>query len=597
LPKVITHNLILFIILVFAVFVRSINIDSYGLYGDEKYSIMVVNGISTEGATQPEIFKRDKTGAPIVKYFTPKQFWDALSFKDFDEAIIRTDNGNSSTFYAALYVWKSLFGQSDGALRWMGVLFDSLTILLLFLFCKNILNLPFVGLLAGFFAAIEPFMIAYTHQVRNYPLGIFLTFLSVYLFFRILKNEAINKVSYKFYFGYGLVILLGILCHFYVVLFVFCQFIALVISHLRNKGLLKRFVFTYVVSFTFLVLWFTIGSGRYTINTLKEKDIIFQNMLKSNGAKPNEISFVTAASFANIKAKLAPIVADNFLITNDIFAKINGWANLLCCVILAAIFIVLLDLSQSENSKKKQAIYLVLATIFSFGFYFLFSVNPLYYIYLAVVFVVLFIVIRHFVRYRKGDYGFLLFAFVSMVLPILITIVASVKAGHTANIYQKYLSFGLPIGFVLMAFGAHLIYKNKSYLAYVYLIVLVAYLTKIYQIDKEVLQDNYPKYTIHSKRKPNPYYLVANKLTNLYQKGDTIIYPNAGHTAFDQYDDQMKQDYVSVLDAQLTIIYLPKFASFIQRVEANEPNKIYLYQSKTNSKVLVFDFEGKKYRY
>jgi hypothetical protein len=367
--------------------------------------------------------------------------------------------------------------------------------------------------------------------------------------------------------------------------------------HLHNLKVLKRFVFTYIISFSFLVLWFTIGSGRYTINTLKQKDIVFMNMVKSADTKPIELSFVTAANFANIKAKIGTIVTDNFLLTNNIFDKLNGWLNLVFCLILASIFIVVFNFSAKENSVNKKAIYLLLALISSIGFYFIFSLNPLYYIYLAVFLVLVFVLFKEVVINQKWKNGYLLFAIICTIVPIFVTIFGALRAGHTANIYQKYLSFGLPVSFTLMALGIYYIFKNKSYLAKVILLIFCIYLVKIFEIDKEVLNDNYPKYTILSKREPNPYYSVANKLERLYQPGDTIIYPNTGHTAFDKYDFQMKQDYISVLDAQLTNIYLPKSADYIQRVEANEADKIYLYQIKSNSKKLIFDFEGKKYRY
>ncbi|MES2796229.1 MAG: glycosyltransferase family 39 protein [Bacteroidota bacterium] len=596
--KSLIHNILLIAIIVFAAIIRSINIGKFGLYGDEKYSLMVVNGISWEGATQKEIFAKNDKGEPIKKYFTPKEFWSSLSFSDFDEAIIRTDNGNSSTFYGFLFVWKSIFGQTDGALRMMGVLFDCLTILLLFYFCKNILNLPIVGLISGFFAAIEPFLIAYSHQVRNYPVGIFLTLLSVYFLFLILKSESKKESKYWLYLGYGLSVVLGILCHFYVVLFIFCQFIFLLFRYLKNLQIVKRFIITYIVSFFFIGLWFTIGSGRKTIATFQEKDQIFRNMVKNQGDKGVELSFVTVANFENIKNKITTIFTDNFVLTNDILGKLNGKLNLLFCLFLSGIFILLLNFSKEEKKTNKNYDYVIIAVVISILFYFVFSINPLYYSYLSVVFLLVHLILRFHLQNPDWKFHFLSFVFITLFLPIIITVLAALRAGHTANIYQKYLSFGLPIAFILMALAIWLLYNFKSYLAYLFLFMLSIYMVKIAKIDWQVLNDNYIKYTIMTEpRKQNPHYLAANQLIKLYQPGDTIIYPNPGHTSFDAYDPQMKEDYVSVVDAQLTNIYLPQTATYIQRVEATEPNKIYLYQKKLNRKIMIFDFEGKKFRY
>lgn len=587
----------IFIILL-AGWIRSINIGKFGLYGDEKYSIMVVNGISWEGATQQEIFAKDSNGTLQTKYFTPKQFWKKFTLADFDEAIIRTDNGNSATFYGFLWVWKSVFGQHDGALRWMGVLFDCFTILIIFLFCKNILNNTWIGLLAGFFAAIEPFLIAYSHQVRNYPVGIFLTFFSTYLFFKILKNESEKRNNKGWYFAYGLSILLAILTHFYVVLFVFSQFIFLIINHLKNYRFLFKMIITYCISFFFLLLWFTIGSGRYTLETLQKKDEVYLNIAKAVTDKAIETSYITIANFTNIKNKILPILADNFIFSNDIFGKFNGKQNWFFWIILTSILVFLLDLSRGEHLKKRNLTYLFSAITVSLIFYFIFNHNSLYYIYLAVLFAMILQIFRLYFHIKNWRYNFLIFAIVTVLLPLIISILAALKAGHTGNIYQKYLSFGLPISSILMGIGIWQIYQFRSYLAYLFLGVFGVFLLKIFEIDKAVLNDNYLKYTIMAEpRQPNPYIAIATKLESLYQKGDTIIYPNGGHTSFDKFDPQMKNDYISVVDAQMTNIYLPKTAEYMQRIDANEPNKVYLYQLKTDQKIEIFDFEGKKYRY
>jgi uncharacterized membrane protein len=596
LPRDLRNTILILAIIIFAAFIRSINIGKFGLYGDEKYSIMVVNGISWEGATQKEIFSRDSNGNLLKKYFTPKEFWNALSFSDIDEAVIRTDNGNSSTYYALLYLWKSLFGQSDGALRSLGLVFDVLTILLVFLFCKNILNAPNTGLIASFLLTIEPFLIAYSHQMRNYPVGIFLTMLSVYLFFRILKNESQNAIQSKWYLGYGLVVLLAILCHFYVVLFIFCQFVYLALTHFKNRQILKRFIITYIGSFLFLGLWFTIGSGRYTFDTFKGKDEIFRNIVKNQTAS-DALGWVTSPTFDNIRNKMGPIFTDSFLITNDIFWKFNGKLNLIFCLILSCFLGVLLYLSRLYPAKKW--IWLILTLGVMGLFYFIFSLNPLYYIYLSVIIVFAVILIQNMIN-KQGSIcsQFQFFAIITILLPVIITIATAIKSGHTGNIYQKYLSFGLPVGAIFIAYGLIVLLKMKLPIAFLFVALIGVFVTSKYNVIALVLSDNYNKYNIVEKpRGANPYVNISKRLEKMYQPGDTIIYPNAGHTNFDKFDKEMEKDYVSVVDAQLTNIYLPKTAEYIQRVEPNEANKLYLYQSKTNQKVLIFDFEGNKYRY
>ena len=289
---------------------------------------------------------------------------------------------------------------------------------------------------------------------------------------------------------------------------------------------------------------------------------------------------------------------DNFILTNDLFSYLNGKLNFIICLTLSVILFLIFVKSSDKISHKNNLLYSLFALALIGIFYFLFSHNSLYYIYLSFIFVLLFVILKFFFQdiYWKNSY--LTFSFITLLLPVILTILAAFKSGHTANIYQKYLSFGLPIAFIFMSIGIWQLANYKTYLKFIILIAFGCYLVKIHNIDYYILHDNYPKYTIMAEpRASNPYILVANKLEKLYQPGDTIIYPNTGHATFDKYDPQMQQDYVSIIDAQMTNIYLPKTANFIQRVDPNEGNKLFLYQTKTKSKLLVFDFEGKKFRY
>lgn len=54
---------------------------------------------------------------------------------------------------------------------------------------------------------------------------------------------------------------------------------------------------------------------------------------------------------------------------------------------------------------------------------------------------------------------------------------------------------------------------------------------------------------------------------------------------------------VSLLDAQLMNIYLPKDAQYIQRVDPNERDRIVLVKGRSNQRITIFNFEGNTYRY
>ena len=81
-----------------------------------------------------------------------------------------------------------------------------------------------------------------------------------------------------------------------------------------------------------------------------------------------------------------------------------------------------------------------------------------------------------------------------------------------------------------------------------------------------------------------------------YTPGDTILYPNRNRVI---YDAQLEKtpSQVALLDAQLVNVYLPHDARYIQRIDPGEPNRIVLVKGQTGRKILIFNFEGSKYRY
>jgi hypothetical protein len=49
-------------------------------------------------------------------------------------------------------------------------------------------------------------------------------------------------------------------------------------------------------------------------------------------------------------------------------------------------------------------------------------------------------------------------------------------------------------------------------------------------------------------------------------------------------------------DAQLVNLYLPKDATYIQKIAMGEANRVIL-KKKNKQTIILFDFEGNKYRY
>lgn len=580
---------ILLLISIFGVGIRLINIDKFGIGGDEKYSLTVMNGMSYEGATQKEeIYK------PV---FNQKKLWEAITLKDYDEAIIRTDNGNSASYYLVLNIWQRFFGNSEFSLRFLNLIFDWGSIILIYFLALLIFQKSEIGLLASVFVAIEPFMIGYSHQIRNYPMGIFLVLCSVYFLFSILKSNQNNK-SLKLYLGYFLTVIFGIFSHYYVALFIFCQFLVLTIFYLRNWALVVRFGVVYSAIAVVLIVWFTVGSGRETISTLKYKDEVYKAMTLSP-TKPDAFkAWLTVPTAANLKAKMAPILSDSFIITNQLFDHLEGNKNGFISIFLGLILgLALIQLKHNLLPFKELLVLLMIFLVLLIGI-FIYNKNFIGFSYFSIL-IALFIfgAYQLYCGHWKIDFKFLTYFGLSIFIPFIISILGAIKAGHTANLYQKYFSFILPIYALFCAWFCYSLFHEKHWLQQFFLGLIGVYIIfNLVQILPKTLNDNFPKYTTFGgNRSFNPYVQLAQKIIKNYQKGDIVYFPNYNTTAFESVDSTAAVKY-SVVDAQLTSLYLPHHADIDMAVDVKELNQCYLKKNAGN-KVVLFNFQGSKYRY
>ena len=201
--------LILGLLLVLAFGLRYYRIDEHGLAGDEKYSLFVSQFITYEGNNQ-----HDSVRKPNDKYFTPQEFWSEKSLPDFFDAIARLDTGNGALYTYTLHYWTKIFGVSDASMRFPSLLFNLLTILLLFTFIKEHFQSKNLALLAVFLATISPFYITYSQVARNYSLNMFFALLATHLLLKILREENNNNRPIGRYIFYGFSVLACELCHF-----------------------------------------------------------------------------------------------------------------------------------------------------------------------------------------------------------------------------------------------------------------------------------------------------------------------------------------------------------------------------------------------
>ncbi len=130
------------VLVVIALSLRLFHVDRYGIFFDEKSTLLISQGICLEGANQKNVFSTvEYTPAGDTVYrlrpFTPAEFWAPKTVADFIEANIRGDIGNSPTYYALLWAWLSVFGLSDLSLRLPSVLCSVLLVVLVYAFVRR----------------------------------------------------------------------------------------------------------------------------------------------------------------------------------------------------------------------------------------------------------------------------------------------------------------------------------------------------------------------------------------------------------------------------------------------------------------------------
>ncbi|MVM34749.1 phospholipid carrier-dependent glycosyltransferase [Spirosoma sp. HMF4905] len=581
-------NAILAVILALAFGLRVYHSSTYGIYLDEKYTLVISQGISMEGANQRDVFF-----TPGKTYFTPKEFWKEKSLDDFIGANIRGDIGNSPSYYAVLWGWTKLFGLSDFSLRFPSVVFSTLLVGLVFLFVRRHFQSERLALLSAFLTAIEPFFIAYSHMARNYSMSFFLTLLATHLLLIILDRNRLGRPTGKLLVAYGLIFVIALLSHYLTITVFLCHGLYALI-YVRPARRWVPFLVVGVVGIALVSLWFLFGGGAYTFKTLAYQAQFYRNLALTDPYK-NGFGIILPATFINVAERSAPIWADLFIVSNGLgqfdtlgvrnlaiagfFGLIAAWLFVryqqrspIPVWIFVAYLLLLVAALPLVTVANLQ--YVVAAALPSFAYSLLLAIRR---------------------QATEGRLPLLVFVSLLAVVPTLFLIVMSFRNGHTYGITQRYSGFSFPFSVILVALLLEQVMRVATVFREILLVVLAIQSFFVARLLYTIYQDQAPKYTYFANpREPNPYYLVAQKIKQAYTPGDTVLYPSIRlHPR-----DEIEKTYwpFSIQDAQLTNMYLPKDAAYIQRMDTTEVDKIRLLK-KSGQKILLFDLKGSTYRY
>lgn len=508
---------------------RFYHIGSFGLFGDEKQSMMIAVGNTNIGGMY-DLMQPGKT-------FTPADFWEPRGIKSWFDADARGDvSGNSLVHDMLLKIVAFIFGKGDGTVRSISVIFNMLTVWLMFFWSRKIYpKITWqIALLA--FAVIEPFFVVYSQQARNYATSMFFATASNFFYWKMIYPKSEQGIKSKDLSGWILTSILALFSTYLTALVLVGQGIYALLN-LRSKEIWTRLSIGAVIIIIPFLGWMTLGPGQYFLAYQADAAAQYVAYLNANGPIPGRIE---AVNFSNLIKRTVMILSDLFFWTNDLYVK-QGY--------------------------RFGGVALVL---FGYGIYtWLKDFNP---------------------EKRR----FYLFGLLQILLPILVLIATAINARTMTGYFIRYAGFGLPFGiFISVGFMEYVFQKPIWIRLVAGLFVFIQAYFLVFAF-LPLYQDKSQKYTSSTGRIKNPYIQIADKLRAQYTVGDTILYPsylnnllNSKHLAGGTY---------SVTDAQLVNLYLSPSDKFIQRIDTLRKDSVIL-KRKNGAQILIFDFNQGKYRY
>lgn len=517
-------------LMILACFIRVHSIDRFSLFGDEKQSVLI--GVAnTNISGMSNVLKEGKT-------FTPSDFWADRGISSWLDADARGDvSGNSLVHDMMLKVFANLFGRSDAVFRGVSVFFNLLTVWLLFYWYRKM----FAGqsrwqLLVLVLAVIEPFFVIYSQQARNYTTSIFFSTLSNYFFWVLVMKQNGPANRRKYVIGWIIASTCALFSTYLTALVLVGQGLYLCMRF-PTKKVFFTMLFGGIIAALPMLLWILIGPGKHFLGYQADAAAKYLLYIQENGPIAG---WIEPSTLGNLTKRTISIVSDQFLWTNDIYLK------------------------------KGYRFGGVALLLFSYGVYRWLNVEG------------------------KQLVNFYLFCLIQIFLPIIVLIAAAINAGTTTGFFIRYASFALPLGiFVSVGYLKHLFNQTIwiRVLASLYIFIQMYFQVEIF---RALYSDSPQKYTFSNNRASNPYPRIASKIIDLYQPGDTVIYPSVQRVAFSQNDTLIR--VYNTADAQLVNLYLPENASYLQKIEINNQDSI-LIKRPNGKVVLLFDFSKNPHRY
>ncbi|MCM8780440.1 MAG: glycosyltransferase family 39 protein, partial [Candidatus Omnitrophica bacterium] len=141
--------------------------------------------------------------------------------------------------------WINIFGISEFSLRLPSVLFNTATVILVFLIGKELFNKN-IGIVATIFIGLSPFHLWYAQEARDYGMLLFWATLSSYFLFRAIREE-----KNKLWLFYVLSSVVSIYTNYFYILLFIAQCICLLYLKVYKLNF-KEIIYILLIPFFFL---------------------------------------------------------------------------------------------------------------------------------------------------------------------------------------------------------------------------------------------------------------------------------------------------------------------------------------------------------
>ena len=131
--------------------------------------------------------------------FTRAELLRHDNFSGVLAADIAIDGSNCSVYILMLHYWSEHVSSSVAGMRALSVLFGVALVLVVFFAAWRITADKMMALCAALLCAISPMFLVHSQDCRTYALATFLTTLSTWFFFRLLKTEQPRRTDFVIY--------------------------------------------------------------------------------------------------------------------------------------------------------------------------------------------------------------------------------------------------------------------------------------------------------------------------------------------------------------------------------------------------------------